>query len=181
MAYPEMKRNKTMEMINTFETTDMKVLIEDVTSAGSAFGSNEQGASVFFSSRLVERMDLDFGDIVSASAIPNYEDKREDTPWRAIRVMAVADTATIKVAQTARSLTYPEVDSMIYDALQDPDVNYWTVSDIADALDLDTKAVGNSCRRLFSKSLIAQADVHGAPDQERASFCLWARNIHQFK
>ena len=101
-----------MEMINTFETTDMKVLIEDVTSAGSAFGSNEQGASVFFSSRLVERMDLDFGDIVSASAIPNYEDKREDTPWRAIRVMAVADTATIKVAQTARSLTYPEVDGV---------------------------------------------------------------------
>jgi hypothetical protein len=181
MAYPEMKRNKTMEMINTFETTDMKVLIEDVTSAGSAFGSNEQGDSVFFSSRLVERMDLDFGDIVSVSAIPNYEDKREDTPWRAIRVMAVADTATINVAQTARSLTYPEVDSMIYDALQDPDVNYWTVSDIADALDLDTKAVGNSCRRLFSKSLIAQADVHGAPDQERASFCLWARNMHQFK
>ena len=41
MAYPEMKRNKTMEMINTFETTDMKVLIEDVTSAGSAFGSNK--------------------------------------------------------------------------------------------------------------------------------------------
>ena len=64
--------------------------------------------------------------------------------------------------------------------LHDEEVSYWTSSDLADAVDADTKTVGNSCLRLFNKSLIAKADVHGGPVQERATFCLWARNVEQF-
>jgi hypothetical protein len=176
-----------MEMNKSFETKAMNVMIEDVTVAGSAFGSNEDGDTVFFNARLVERMKLDFGDIVVAAAIPNYEDKRAETPWRAVRVSAAQNTeekmlnnleilAPVPAARTA-----PQLDAEIYAALQDPEVSYWTSSDLGSAVDADTKTVGNSCLRLFNKGCIAKADVHGGPDQDRASFCLWARNADQFK
>ncbi len=174
-----------MEMNKAFETKAMNVMIEDVTVAGSAFGSNEDGDTVFFNARLVERMKLDFGDIVCANAIPNYEDKRAETPWRAVRVSAAPSNdekmlndllAPVPAARTA-----PQLDAEIYAALQDPEVSYWTSSDLSSAVDADTKTVGNSCLRLFNKGRIAKADVHGGPDQERATFCLWARNTEQFK
>jgi hypothetical protein len=41
---------------------------------------------VFFNSRIVERMELEEGDEIVAHCIPNYVDKRDDIPWRCIRV-----------------------------------------------------------------------------------------------
>lgn len=175
-----------MEMNTTFETKAMNVMIEDVTVSGSAFGSNEDGDTVFFNARLVERMKLDFGDIVCASAIPNYEDKRAETPWRAVRVSAVQGSGTEDPVEAGAEpslsvRTAPQLDAEIFAVLQDPEVSYWTSSDLSSAVDADTKTVGNSCLRLFNKGRIAKADVHGGPDQERATFCLWARNTEQFK
>ena len=68
-----------MEMKKSFETNMMKVMIESVSYTGSAFGSNEDGDTVFFNQRLVEKVALEMGDIVEAFAIPNYEDKRAAT------------------------------------------------------------------------------------------------------
>ena len=80
-----------MELKTTFNTTPFNVIIEDITPTNSAFGQNEEGDVVFFNSRLVNKLDIDLGDIVLAHCIPNYEDKRHETPWRAIRV-----TSTMK-------------------------------------------------------------------------------------
>lgn len=172
-----------METNTAFETNKMQVMIEGLTYTGSAFGANEAGEVVFFNQRLVERVSLDVGDIVEAHTIANYEDKRAETPWRAIRVSAnkkaiddvVQDVVQLKVRSAA------DLDQEIMHLLRDEEVSYWTSSDLADAVDAETKTVGNSCLRLFNKSLIAKADVHGGPDQERASFCLWARNADQFR
>ena len=173
-----------MEMNNVFETNKMRVMIEGLTYTGSAFGANEAGEVVFFNQRLVERVSLDVGDIVEAHTIANYEDKRAETPWRAIRVSAnkkAIDDDVVPEVEQSKVRSPAELDQEIMYLLRDEDVAYWTSSDLADAVDAETKTVGNSCLRLFNKSLIAKADVHGGPDQERASFCLWARNADQFR
>ena len=168
-----------METNTAFETNKMQVMIEGLTYTGSAFGSNEAGDTVFFNQRLVERVSLEVGDIVEAHAIANYEDKRADTPWRAIRVSA--EKKPVEEVEQPKVRSAAELDQEIMHLLRDDEVSYWTSSDLADAVDADTKTVGNSCLRLFNKSLIAKADVHGGPDQERATFCLWARNVDQFR
>ncbi len=168
-----------METNTAFETNKMQVMIEGLTYTGSAFGSNEAGDTVFFNQRLVERVSLEVGDIVEAHAIANYEDKRAETPWRAIRVSA--EKKPVEEVEQPKVRSAAELDQEIMHLLRDDEVSYWTSSDLADAVDADTKTVGNSCLRLFNKSLIAKADVHGGPDQERATFCLWARNVEQFR
>jgi hypothetical protein len=77
------------EMRNKFETTLMRAMIEGISHMGSAFGANEQGEAIFFNARLVDKVGLEMGDIVEAHTIPNYEDKRDVTPWRAVRVNVV--------------------------------------------------------------------------------------------
>lgn len=74
------------EMRNKFETNLMQAIIEGISHMGSAFGANEKGEAIFFNARLVDKVGLEMGDIVEAHTIPNYEDKREATPWRAVRV-----------------------------------------------------------------------------------------------
>jgi len=77
------------EMRNKFETNLRQAIIEDRSHMGSAFGANEKGEAIFFNARLVDKVGLEMGDIVEAHTIPNYEDKREATPWRAVRVRVV--------------------------------------------------------------------------------------------
>ena len=77
------------EMRNKFETNLMQAIIEGISHMGSAFGANEKGEAIFFNARLVDKVGLEMGDIVEAHTIPNYEDKREATPCRAVRVRVV--------------------------------------------------------------------------------------------
>ena len=74
------------QLRKTFETTPMKIIVEEISFSKSAFAVNEKGDSVFINARLVTRMGLDYGDILVGHCIPNYEDKRDHTPWRCIQV-----------------------------------------------------------------------------------------------
>lgn len=73
-------------MNRDFNTTVRTVHVEELTYSGSAFGSTDDGEGVFFNTRVVDRMDLEPGDLVTAHLIPNYIDKRDEIPWRCIRV-----------------------------------------------------------------------------------------------
>ena len=73
-------------MTQGFNTTAMPVIVDGITNSNSAFGANEEGEAVFFNTRIVERMNLEEGQTVYAHCIPNYEDKRDQIPWRCIRV-----------------------------------------------------------------------------------------------
>ena len=67
--------------------TEVKeVFIEDQTYAGSAFGVTAEGDGVFFNSRIVEAVKLQGGQTVKAFVVPNFPDKRDSIPWRAMRV-----------------------------------------------------------------------------------------------
>ena len=73
-------------MTQGFNTTAMPVIVDGITNSNSAFGANEEGEAVFFNTRIVDRMNLEEGQTVYAHCIPNYEDKRDQIPWRCIRI-----------------------------------------------------------------------------------------------
>ena len=73
-------------MTQGFNTTAMPVIVDGITNSNSAFGATEEGEAVFFNTRIVQRMNLEEGQMVYAHCIPNYEDKRDQIPWRCIRI-----------------------------------------------------------------------------------------------
>ena len=73
-------------MNQTFSTQQMPVMIEAISYAGSAFGVNSNGEQVFINARIVDKCGLQEGMEVVALVLPNYEDKRDNIPWRALRV-----------------------------------------------------------------------------------------------
>ena len=83
-------------MNQSFNTTSMSVIIESRTYSDSAFGANDAGEAVFFNKRIVDRMNLQEGDMVYAHCIPNYEDKREQIPWRCIRIEDAMDSDAVE-------------------------------------------------------------------------------------
>lgn len=186
-------------MNQNFKTTSISVVVESKTHAGSGFAVTDTGAAVFMSRRLIETMQLEEGDMVTAFCIPNYEDKRDVIPWRAIRVERnpVDIEASRLVAPHEegglldRIMELPDIqlpvdrkaadiDQMVKDRLLETE-GHWTTRELADDLGLDFKAVSNSCIRLFNKSRIAKADVFSGPDQSRASFTLWGSTTDDFK
>jgi hypothetical protein len=169
-------------MNQTFRTEPMPVVIETVSYAGSAFGVNAQGEQVFINSRIVEKCRLEEGMEVVARVLPNYEDKRHTIPWRAMRVdqepRAVDPVTPMSVAAPAVQDTAASTDAKVYDYMDDK--GYYTTADISEALEMDSRAVNNSCNRLFNTGRIAKAEVFSGPNQQRASFLLWARSAKAF-
>ena len=81
--------------------TEIKeVIIEEQTYSGSAFGVTEQGDGVFFNSRIVKTVGLKAGQTVKACLVPNFPDKREGIPWRAMRVEVTHDGLNITTQDT---------------------------------------------------------------------------------
>ena len=83
-------------MTQSFNTTAMPVIVDGITNSNSAFGATEEGEAVFFNTRIVQRMNLEEGQMVYAHCIPNYEDKRDQIPWRCIRVEEGMDSDAVE-------------------------------------------------------------------------------------
>lgn len=75
-----------MQVFDLSTTKKTQLLVEYLTDTGSAFGVTPQGEQVFMNRRLVEKMNLVGGEVLDAFLLPNYPDKRETIPWRAMRV-----------------------------------------------------------------------------------------------
>lgn len=67
-------------------TRRQQIIVEYLTPTGSGFAVTPQGEQVFLNARLVSTMNVQPGDIYNAFLLPNYPDKREQIPWRAMRV-----------------------------------------------------------------------------------------------
>ena len=83
-------------MTQGFNTTAMPVIVDGITNSNSAFGATEAGEAVFFNTRIVQRMNLEEGQMVYAHCIPNYEDKRDQIPWRCIRIEEGMDSDAVE-------------------------------------------------------------------------------------
>lgn len=80
--------------------TEVKeVFVEEETYAGSAFGVTAEGDGVFFNSRIVNAVNLKGGQTVKAYLVPNFPDKRDSIPWRAMRVEVLTETSTFLARQ----------------------------------------------------------------------------------
>ena len=75
----------------SLETLEGSLEIDYVTKTGSAFGVLHNGEQVFLNARIMKKMSLLEGDNCNAVMIKNYEDKRDITPWRAVRVLTYFD------------------------------------------------------------------------------------------
>lgn len=171
-------------MNQTFRTQPMFVVIETLSYAGSAFGVNAQGEQVFINARIVEKCGLEEGMEVVARVLPNYEDKRNTIPWRAMRVdQEPVDGEPAAPSPAPAPVVSPQDlaalnDEKIYNYIDDG--GYCTTADISEALEMDSRTVNNSCNRLFNGGRIAKAEVFSGPNQQRASFLLWARSAKHF-
>jgi len=67
-------------------TEEANIEIDFLTYSGSAFALCDNGDQVFLNSRIVDKMQLQEGDICKALLLENFEDKKAITPWRAVRV-----------------------------------------------------------------------------------------------
>ena len=75
----------------SLEKLEGSLEIDYVTKTGSAFGVLHNGDQVFLNARIMEKMGLFEGDNCHAVMIKNFEDKRDITPWRAVRVLTYFD------------------------------------------------------------------------------------------
>jgi hypothetical protein len=75
-----------------FDLADMReseVLVYSVSFSGNAYGRDMSGknqGSIFFHKSQTEMFDIKPGDTMRVRYIPNYEDRRQDVPWRTIYI-----------------------------------------------------------------------------------------------
>ena len=113
-------------MQKTFETTQMTIMMEEITYAKSGFGVTDEGTAVFFNSRLMENMKLKSGMVVTEHCIPNYEDKKSRIPWRCVRVSEIH--AVPEDTCKHNLISWPD---RIDDFMRTSDVESWTVDELA--------------------------------------------------
>jgi len=115
--------------------TEVKeVIIEETTYSDSAFGVTEEGGGVFFNSRIVQKMGLKGGQTVQAYLVPNFSDKRDSIPWRAMRVEVTHEQENIEVVPTT-------LRDRIHRLLKGDMTYMWTVTEIAEELEEDVEVV----------------------------------------
>ena len=115
--------------------TEVKeVIIEETTYSDSAFGVTEEGDGVFFNSRIVQKMGLKGGQTVQAYLVPNFSDKRDSIPWRAMRVEVTHEQENIEVVPTT-------LRDRIHRLLKGDMTYMWTLTEIAEELKEDEEVV----------------------------------------
>lgn len=147
------------------------VLIDGVSYAGSAFGVVvETGEQVFLNKRIVEKTGLAQDQVVRATLIPNYEDKKATIPWRAIHVEFPGEEGeerepVNKVQQ-------------VYDLISEHGPLRTSV--IAQSLGMETADAATLCLGLFAEKKIALAEIYAEPGQKRSSIRVWGTSINDF-
>lgn len=123
------------------ETRRQQIIVEYLTPTGSGFAVTPKGDQVFLNARLVNTMNVQPGDMFNAFLLPNYPDKREQIPWRAMRVEPVhvdLDLAHVKDDANLKK---------IIDYLQGFDESaHFTAAELADALEMPFGVVEDLCK-----------------------------------
>lgn len=134
-------------------TRKEQIIVEYLTNSGSAFAVNAQGEQVFLNARMVSTMNVKAGQTYEAFLLVNYPDKRDQIPWRAMRVEPVNVPLDLNHVSEDAEL------NAIIKIMQEYD-GYWTPAELADELDISYSKCADICRR------------HRAIFFEVESFCL---------
>lgn len=153
---------------------EVKVFCTNVLSTNTAFAMRQDtGDQVFIPSAVAHAARLKPTDVVIAHIVPNTHHP-EKTPWFAVHISREGDSAPEPKATPEKSL-----DDRIADYIEGQTL-YATTSEVADEFSVDTTIAGNALNRLFRQGRVARAEVFSKPDQQRASFCLWAKDVNSF-
>lgn len=163
-----------------FETVQKPVRIDMLTYAGSAFGSTVDGEQVFINGRIVDALNLYEGVIAMGHLVPNFPDKRAQIPWRAMRMTLPEDQEPMVEEEVIEEDPTPSISDTILKHIQTHSEHYFTTSDLAEDLGMDTTTISNWCMSLHNRGLISRADFHAGPNQKRASFVMWGLNSKSF-
>jgi len=158
-----------------------EIFIVNIIASGSGFAQvADSGANVFIPASVVNGAQLQVGERVDAVLVPNMNEMRERTPWRAVRVPRQG----VELPPLPKNLTGHDpvsgrsLDQMCFDALvaasREAEIAYMTTCEVADELNSDMKMTGNALQRLFNAGRISRAEVHHRVGQARPSFILWA-------
>jgi len=117
-------------------TRKQQIMVEYITETGSGFAVNPEGEQVFMNKRLIDAVDVQPGDTYEAFLLPNYPDKRDQIPWRAMRVEPV---------EINLDLDHVRLDSLINRIVKwmsdsDPGVPF-TASEVAEGVDEELETV----------------------------------------
>lgn len=143
---------------NMVQSVHQKVFVDAVIETGSAFGITQEGEQVFINQRIVSALNVQPGETYEAWVVPNYEDKRDVTQWRAVRIKrlgagipAMRPRLSIATAPAPEPEVQPEVQpeprseeqvsliDRIVKLLEDEE--YLTVGEIADSLEVSSVTV----------------------------------------
>lgn len=145
-------------VFNLSVTKKSRVMVEYLTDTGSGFAVTPEGDQVFLNQRLVQRMDVQEGEVYEAFLVPNYPDKRELIPWRGVRVEPLKEE---EVEEEAPEKNFPsDLDinkNMIVGYMSEYD-GAWTKEQLCEALDLSPTDVKEAIKACISDNQI-QATV----------------------
>mgnify|MGYP003672776526 FL=1 len=147
-----------------------EVIISNVHTRGFAFGvCKYTGEQVFIPPFVALLQKLEVGVSVIGLLVVNPKNgDNNTTPWQCISIREMADKPEVDAAQQSTP------DAAILEFIRDYRGGYLTTKDIAEDLGIEHRTAGNAAQRLFNDGKIARAEVHGRPDQTRATIILWA-------
>lgn len=158
-----------------------EIFVVNIIESGSGFGERaDTGEAVFIPSSVVNGAQLQVGEQVEAVLVPNMNELREKTPWRAVRVPRDG----VELPPLPEKLTGHDpvsgesLDMKCLKIVQRG--GYYTTRDVAEELNVDMKMTGNALQRQFNAGRISRAEVHHRVGQARPSFILWAQNSDEF-
>lgn len=163
------------------ETHDIYII--NIIETGAGFGTHaDTGETVFIPPSVVNGAKLQIGERVPAILVPNMNEMREKTPWRAVRVPRDGvDLPPLPNKLTGHDpVSGNSLDEMCYQHLKADTISYSTTLEVAEDLNAPAKMVGNALQRLFNAGRISRAEVHHRVGQARPSFILWAIDSRDF-
>ena len=149
------------------------IYISHIIKTGSGFAARtDDGEQVFIPASVTNASRMKEGEMGTAKLIPNTHPNNASTPWVAVHIAKQADTPP-KPLMPEKTL-----DDRVHETVCD--MGYATTNEIAGEVGADIQLTHNALLRLFGKGRVAKADIYARPDQARASFCMWAKDVNHF-
>lgn len=172
-------------------TKEMNVFVDQITYVGSAFGATDEGEPVFINKRIVTAVGIEHGDKLKVHCLPNYEDKRDEVPWRALKATIqgsifedISDEPEDEPAPEPDPEPEPEPEPQVTmsDRIMDllSESGPMRSSTIAEHLEIDSADVSSMCRGLNKLGKVAAAEIYGDLNNSRPSHIVWAYDINDF-
>jgi len=168
-------------------TKELDVFVDQITYVGSAFGATNEGEPVFINKRIVTAVGIEHGDKLKVHVLPNYEDKRDEVPWRALKATiqgSIFEDVSDEPEDEPELEPVPEpepqvtMSDRIIDLLSES--GPMRSSTIAEHLEIDSSDVSSMCRGLNKLGKVAAAEIYGDLNNSRPSHIVWAYDINDF-